>query len=124
MNTQCKIACLSLLSVMAACAPAGYYDSNGDYRSYGQSDSFRHEHALAGTPDANTYSEDRSGYYDRDGNYVTEDSGVHIPRDYLPPRGMCRVWFAGRTLENQPAVESCNGIKNRVPEGAYVIYGK
>src|ERR1700722_5176133 len=123
MNSISKVACLSLVSVMAACAPAGYYDSNGEYRSYGQSDSFRHEHAMSDTPTPeDSYS--RSGYYDHDGNYVTEDSGLHIPRDYLPPRGMCRVWFADRPLGNQPAVESCNGIKNRVPDGAYMIYGK
>lgn len=124
MNTPCKMACLSLLSIIAACAPAGYYDSNGEYRSYGQSDSFRHEHAMAGTVHTHEDSYSHSGYYDRDDNYVEEDSGLYIPREYLPPRGMCRVWFADRSLRDQPAVESCNGIKNRVPDGAFVIYGK
>jgi hypothetical protein len=41
----------------------------------------------------------------------------------FPPRGMCRVWFTKRAPANQPAIESCNGIKSRVPAGAYVIYG-
>ncbi len=106
MNTTRKIACLCFLSVIAACTPAGYYDSNGQYRSYGQSDSFRHEHALAGTPDANVYSEDRRpDYYEHDSGYIEENSGLNIPKAYLPPHGMCRVWFADRPLRNQPAVE-------------------
>jgi len=53
-------ACLKLLLISScllasACAPAGYYDSNGVYRSYGKSDSFRNDTVMAGTPTANYY---------------------------------------------------------------------
>jgi hypothetical protein len=131
MNRIYKISCLSLLSVMAACAPAGYYDSNGEYRSYGQSDGFRNEHAMAGTPDINNHPADtvyipdnHVSYYDNDHHYTEEDSGIRIPRESFPPRGMCRVWFTDRPASSQPPVESCNDIRSRVPNGAYVIYGQ
>jgi len=138
MNTLTKIGCLSLAALMAGCVPAGYYDSNGVYRSYGKSDSFRNEHAMAGTPETSTttYSDEyavapstttiiytKPGYYDRNGYYIAADSGPHVPEDLFPPRGMCRVWFTDRAVSYQPPVESCNGIQSRVPAGAYVIYG-
>jgi hypothetical protein len=135
MNITRKIVCRSLVSVMTACAPSGYYDSNGDYRSYGKSDSFRHDKAIAGTPTTDNYSSDngsvttttvtytRPGYYDRNGYYIARDSGPHVSEEFLPPRGMCRVWFADRPATDQPQVESCKGIQGRVPVGAYVIYG-
>jgi len=127
MNITHIIACLSLASLVSACAPAGYYDSNGEYRSYGKSDSFRHDKPIAGTPTTQADPEDvtysRAGYYDRNGYYIAADSGPHVPDSFLPPRGMCRVWFTDRPIESQPPVESCNGIRSRVPAGAYVIYG-
>ncbi len=127
MNIIRTITCLSLVSFMAACAPSGYYDSNGEYRSYGKSDSFRHGNAMAGTPNTNVYPAEvtysRAGYYDRNGYYIATDSGPRVPQSFFPPRGMCRVWFADRVANDQPRVESCSGIQNRVPVGAYVIYG-
>lgn len=134
MNKVRTLACLSLVSAMAACAPAGYYDSNGDYRSYGKSDSFNHDKAIAGTPTTTTYVDEdepgtttviykRAGYYDRNGYYISPNSGPRVAEDYFPPRGMCRVWFTDRAIADEPPVESCTGIQSRVPSGAYVIYG-
>jgi len=136
MKTASKLLCLSLASFVAACAPSGYYDSNGVYRSYGQSDSYRHDRPM--TPPApaavNTYSDEvpvttttvtytRPGYYDRNGYFIAANSGPRVPSDYFPPRGMCRVWFPERPAQYQPAIESCAGIQSRVPDGAYVVYG-
>lgn len=135
MNIAHKIGCLSLISIMAACQPSGYYDSNGEYRSYGKSDSFNHNNAMAGTAAHDTYHSDtdnqtittvtysRPGYYDRNGYYIAEDSGPHVSPELLPPRGMCRVWFTDRPVSEEPAVESCQGIQSRIPAGAYAIYG-
>lgn len=130
---------LSLLMCSAACAPAGYYDANGDYRSYGKSDSYRtstvRDDGAPGNPDnhtayavpaqsTTTVIYDRPGYYDSNGYYVSADNfPTAVPKSMLPPRGMCRVWFADRPARYQPEVESCSGIQSRVPEGAYVIYG-
>ena len=54
---------------------------------------------------------------------MSGDSGLTVPKDMFPPRGMCRVWFVQSTPFEQPDIESCNDIKSRVPAGAYVIYG-
>jgi len=135
MKLKLTLACLSLISIVAACTPAGYYDSNGEYRSYGKSDSYNHNHAMAGTAAPDTTEEvvapastttviyTRPGYYDYNGYYIAGDNGPHVAEDYFPPRGMCRVWFTNRAPSEQPPVETCRGIQTRVPAGAYVIYG-
>ncbi len=135
MKIKSTLACLSLLSIVAACAPSGYYDSNGQYRSYGASDTYRNNHPMAGTAAESEYDEEhypatnttviytRPGYYDRNGYYIARDSGPHLSNDLLPPHGMCRVWCTDRPTSEEPPVESCVGIQNRVPVGAYVIYG-
>lgn len=125
------ITCFSALTLLAACGEQeGYYDSNGNYvapsnvttqaqRNHAPSpghsgDGYGHEHH-------DRY--DRAGYYDYNGYYIAKDGGLNVPEDMSPPRGMCRVWFVDRVPANQPAVESCDSIKSRVPAGAYVIYG-
>jgi hypothetical protein len=135
MNIKTKLMCFSLATLMGACAPAGYYDSNGVYRSYGQSDSYRHDRPMTPAPAAavETYPSDtvetttiiytRPGYYDRNGDFIAANSGPRVPAEYFPPRGMCRVWFTGRPAQYQPAIESCTGIQSRVPADAYVVYG-
>ena len=135
MKLNALLATAAVTMLVGACAPAGYYDSNGDYRSYGASDSYRHNKPVASAPPGgesrNYYEEpshttviyDRAGYYDRNGYYISDERGPHLPDSFLPPHGMCRVWFSGRELSDQPAVESCRGIQSRVPSGAYVIYG-
>lgn len=138
-----SLALLASLSV-AACAPAGYYDSTGAYHSYGASDSYRtttprgNEPAPGGNGDRYYRSDDRDyrtapvttaviydrpGYYDYNGYYIASESGPEIPGRYFPPRGMCRVWFTDRPVSEEPPVESCQGIQSRVPAGAYVVYG-
>ncbi len=130
---------LTLLTLTCACQPAGYYDSNGEYHTYGRSDTYRHDKAIADAPSDETgtyYAEsstasptttviyDRAGYYDRNGYYISPNRGPRgVPADFLPPRGMCRMWFSDRRLDDQPPVESCRGIQDRVPDDAYVIYG-
>lgn len=134
-----SLACLSLLSLLAACdePSRGYYDESGRYiyNSSNSSAPFQHDvttrdHARNDAAyhharrDEGTYTYDRRGYYDYEGTYsATYNNGMTVPSTMFPGRGLCRVWFADRTLSNQPAVESCTNIKQRVPAGAYVIYG-
>lgn len=137
MRTFATVACLSTVLLTACGMPEqGYYDANGNYipQTNITHDAQRN---MAPNPSANTgdyyadrrngrYDEPanykRRGYYDYNGYYVTVDNSA-VPVDMFPPRGMCRVWFVERSVENQPAIESCNGIRSRVPVGAYVIYG-
>ncbi len=156
LNLICSFAALA---VVAACAPAGYYDSTGVYHSYGASDAYRtntprDNSAVPGTVQAapyqstpggyqpapagysnegynsypnqapaNTVTYDRPGFYDYNGYYISADSSPSVPTNFLPPDGMCRIWFSDRSLSDEPPVESCNGIQRRVPAGAYVIFG-
>jgi len=131
------LACLSL-SLLSACATpdSGYYDTNGNWIPYNRYNEEAHPHSplpggthppydyddshAVSTTTVTTYY-DRPGYYDYEGEYL--GSNVPIPHDMLPPRGMCRVWFTDRTPVHQPPIESCEGIRSRVPAGAYVIYG-
>ena len=78
-----------------------------------------YDHNLDG--DRAPYS--RVGFYDRNGYYTTMANGPRIPRSYVPPRGACRIWLADRAPTEQPAVESCVGIQDRLPDGAWVVYG-
>ena len=145
MRNVSSIFCLSLVVLLSACATPsdGYYDTNGNWiaanptkanRAHaplpgGTHDTryddpnFDNNHAVSTTVTTTTYSYDRAGYYNRDGSYIGTNSTFTVPPDMFPPRGMCRVWFSDRTPDNQPSIESCDGIKSRVPAGAYVIYG-
>ena len=134
------LSCLSLVALLAACGEPGrgYYDANGNWVS---TSTVRKPHApLPGGPgphkpgphkyesrsdynDYDSYRYTRRGYYDSNGYYIARDGGLTAPVDMFPPRGMCRVWFVSRTDADQPDVESCDGIRSRVPAGAYVIYG-
>ena len=151
MRIAIKLACLSLVTALAACGPDGYYDSRGHYHTGSATDSSQYDgvhmdryghseenyyvdnsavkgdsagvigYDRAKDPDVVTYK--RSGYYDRNGYYIATDSGPNVPRAYFPPRGMCRVWFMDRMAVDQPPIESCRGIQSRVPDNAYVVYG-
>ena len=135
-------------AMLAACAPAtGYYDSNGVYHSY---DEPKPHPMIAGGPrpapiavpaydtttvqyntntpytttsTTRTYMFNRPGYYDPNGYYIAMDSGPVLAPEFLPPRGLCRVWIPSRAQTEQPPVESCDTIRSRIPAGAYVIYG-
>ncbi len=51
---------------------------------------------------------------------VKKDS---IPRQYLPPAGMCRIWIDGVPPAQQPAPTDCaSAVRNR-PANGRVIYG-
>ncbi len=123
------ITCLSTAAMLTACmANDGHYDSRGNYIM--PSNSANQGNYSGSTGDfsqgynhSRDFSYDRAGYYDYNGYYITENSSLNVPEGMSPPRGKCRVWFPERTPENQPKVESCNSIKDRVPAGAYVIYG-
>lgn len=131
--------CSSLVSLLAACGTPdnGYYDANGKYNvsasphnakkslAYPTSGKSNDEY-YARTDDRTNqgnYSYERVGYYDQNGNFIDRQSGFNVPEDMFPPKGMCRVWFTQRSVAEQPAIESCNSIKSRVPAGAYVIFG-
>lgn len=123
------LACLSLVALLAACGQSdGYYDANGDYRyrTDNSSPPFEHDVTLRdhARNDSRARAYDRRGYYDFNGNYVDRyEDGMSVPASMFPPRGMCRVWFVDRDLADQPPITRCNGIRTRVPAGAYVIYG-
>lgn len=129
-------ACVSLVSLMAACGPDnGYYDSDGRYV---QSTASHGDYPNLGgrNPDYDYYARgdkddryaeypyERRGYYDRSDRYITLDNGLRIPEQMFPSRGMCRVWFADRSLADQPDIQECRRIKKRVPRGGYLIYGR
>ena len=141
------LACVSLAALLSACGPSGYYDSRGNwhvdnvandydhpYNGYSGDDNYVVDHSAARgdsskvagydhrlDPDHAPYH--RVGFYDRNGYYITTENGPRIPHSYLPPRGMCRIWFLDRPAPEQPPVESCVGIQDRLPDGAYVVYG-
>lgn len=135
MRTLTKLACVSFLSLLSACGTPsdGYYDANGNYVPYNRYNSEDHAHSPlpGGTRDQyepartdyGVVRYDRAGYYDSNGYYITVDNGPNVPTSMFPPRGMCRVWFPERAAIDQPRIESCDGIRSRVPAGAYVIYG-
>jgi len=143
MRILSSLACISLMALLSACGTPsdGYYDANGNWIATNPNnanhshaplpggthdtryDEYDDNHPAATTVTTTTYTYDRAGYYNRDGSYIGADSSFAVPQNMFPPRGMCRVWFADRTPDNQPSIESCDGIKSRVPAGAYVIYG-
>ncbi len=48
---------------------------------------------------------------------------VTIPKEYLPPAGMCRVWIDNVPAAQQPAPTDCvTAIKNR-PTNGRVVFG-
>lgn len=139
MRSLTSLACLCSLSLLTACgAQDGYYDTNGNYVAPPNATTDvhrRHSPSPGGSSDDyygrrhhdrydnGTYAYERRGYYDYDGYYIDRDDHLNAPESMFPPRGMCRVWFTDRVPSKQPGIESCDGIRTRVPDGAYVIYG-
>ena len=122
------LSCVSLISLLAACGTpnGGYYDHNGNYIATDTPHNMQtntHAPLPGGVNDDEDYRYTRRGYYDYNGYYIPTDSGLSVPANMFPPRGMCRVWFTDRAAVDQPPIESCVGIRARVPAGAYVIYG-
>jgi hypothetical protein len=45
-----------------------------------------------------------------------------VPRQYLPPRGMCRIWIDNVPATRQPAPTDCpTAIRNRPPNGRVIF---
>lgn len=125
MRSFTSLGCILLALPLLACGTRsdGYYDSHGNWIASSQA---AHAHPLVreyNTPHAVTPYYERPGYYDYHGLYVDVYDGTPVPPGMFPQRGMCRVWFPDRVPANQPPIESCDGIRLRVPDGAYVIYG-
>lgn len=131
---------IALVPLLVACGPdhRGYYNKNGNYVSTNDTPYNKSKNAYPPMPGGNPNAQEdreysreygdnrqftRRGYYDYNGYYMANDSGLSVPANMFPPRGMCRVWFNDRSPSDQPAVESCGEIRSRVPAGAYVIYG-
>ena len=51
------------------------------------------------------------------------ERAAEVPKDQLPPPGMCRIWIDGVPPNKQPASTDCaTAVKNR-PSNARVIFG-
>lgn len=49
---------------------------------------------------------------------------VEVPKEYLPPAGMCRVWVEGVPPAQQPAPTDCAAAVRNKPANGKVIYGE
>jgi len=47
-----------------------------------------------------------------------------VPREYLPPRGMCRIWIDGVPPKQQPAPTDCATAVRNKPRNGRVIFGE
>lgn len=124
-----RLACAGFILALSACDYSGAYDSNGTYvtpsdaQRYHDASDERHSTRIITTTSPNATVYNHRGYYDYYGNYITLDNNVGIPQEMMPPPGMCRVWLPNREASRQPGIDNCEGIRSRVPIGAYVIYG-
>ena len=51
-----------------------------------------------------------------------EEKGAPVPKAYLPPAGMCRVWVDNVPAARQPAPTDCaTAIRNRPPNARVVF---
>lgn len=47
---------------------------------------------------------------------------VQVPKAYLPPKGMCRIWLDGVAADKQPAPTDCaTALKNKPSTGQVVF---
>ncbi|BAH39809.1 MAG TPA: hypothetical protein DGD08_13325 [Gemmatimonas aurantiaca] len=63
---------------------------------------------------------DRDKAGDREGRVEK----VEVPKEYLPPAGMCRVWVDGVPAAQQPAPTDCASAVRNKPANGRVIYGE
>jgi hypothetical protein len=47
-----------------------------------------------------------------------------VPRAYLPPRGMCRIWVDSVPAKQQPAPTDCTTAIRNKPRNGRVIFGE
>lgn len=52
-----------------------------------------------------------------------EASSAGIPKEYLPPAGMCRIWVDGVPPAQQPAPTDCPAAVRNKPSNGRVVYG-
>lgn len=81
------------------------------------------DESITHTKTVTTYGYVKAGYYDANGFYIAPGAGPPVPEAMMPPPGLCRVWYPERAPQDEPGIQSCSGIRARVPMGAYVIYG-
>lgn len=46
---------------------------------------------------------------------------VVVPAGHMPPSGQCRIWYPDRPLAQQPSPGDCTELRDKVPEGAYLV---
>jgi hypothetical protein len=51
---------------------------------------------------------------------------LKIPPGHYPPRGMCRLWYAGRPPGRQPRPVPCGSLTQRVvlTRGVFIVHGQ
>ncbi|MCC6317426.1 MAG: hypothetical protein IT361_06990 [Gemmatimonadaceae bacterium] len=52
------------------------------------------------------------------------DQKSEIPREYRPPRGMCRIWIDSVPPRQQPAPTDCATAVRNKPRNGRVIWGE
>jgi hypothetical protein len=52
------------------------------------------------------------------------DQKSDIPREYMPPRGMCRIWIDSVPARQQPAPTDCPTAVRNKPRNGRVIFGE
>ena len=52
------------------------------------------------------------------------DQQSDIPREYMPPRGMCRIWIDSVPPKQQPAPTECATAVRNKPRNGRVIFGE
>lgn len=61
---------------------------------------------------------------DKDRGSDRGNDRVSVPREFLPPAGMCRVWIDGVPPQQQPAPTDCASAVRNKPANSRVIYGE
>ena len=46
-----------------------------------------------------------------------------VPAEYMPPKGMCRIWLKDVPPKQQPAPTDCAAAVKKVPQNGRVIFG-
>jgi hypothetical protein len=53
----------------------------------------------------------------------TQQKGGEVPKEYRPPKGMCRIWLDDVPAKQQPAPTDCpTAVRNR-PSNGKVVFG-
>jgi len=64
-----------------------------------------------------------AGLYTESVEYMRPEEATFVPRAYLPPAGLCRVWHRDRPAQDQPPPGPCDVLRRQVPDGAVLVYG-